>query len=167
MAPFRDTGIVRRVRRRLVNFLAGPELDGHIRTVARESRLRDYVVFGDAERLTIGLETQVNDALFNVTSGTIVVRETAFFGHGVRVLTGTHDVTCLGVDRQLAVPTEGRDIVIDVGAWVSSYAMVLGPCTIGAHAVVASGAVVTGDVEPYTIVAGVPARPVGRVQPRT
>jgi acetyltransferase-like isoleucine patch superfamily enzyme len=36
--------------------------------------------------------------------------------------------------------------------------MVLGPCTIGAHAVVGGGSLVMGDVEPYAIVAGVPAR---------
>jgi acetyltransferase-like isoleucine patch superfamily enzyme len=36
--------------------------------------------------------------------------------------------------------------------------MVLGPCVIGAHAVVGGGSLVMGDVEPYTIVAGSPAK---------
>ena len=38
--------------------------------------------------------------------------------------------------------------------------------TLGDGAVVASGAVVTKDVDPYTIVAGTPARPLRRRQPR-
>ncbi|MEY2443252.1 MAG: hypothetical protein QOJ46_2678, partial [bacterium] len=46
------------------------------------------------------------------------------------------------------------------GAWIGSGAIVLGPCRIGAHAVVAAGAVVTEDVAPETLVAGVPARTV-------
>ena len=36
--------------------------------------------------------------------------------------------------------------------------------TIGDHAVVGAGAVVTSDVEPYAIVAGVPAKRIGTVR---
>lgn len=44
--------------------------------------------------------------------------------------------------------------------WIGDGAMILGVHVIGDGAIVAAGAVVTKDVEPYTIVAGVPARPV-------
>lgn len=44
--------------------------------------------------------------------------------------------------------------------WIGDGAMILGGHVIGDGAIVAAGAVVTKDVEPYTIVAGVPARPV-------
>ena len=55
---------------------------------------------------------------------------------------------------------------VEQGAWVGSGAILLGPCRIGAHAVVAAGAVVTGDVAPETVVAGVPARPARSLQHR-
>jgi acetyltransferase-like isoleucine patch superfamily enzyme len=48
--------------------------------------------------------------------------------------------------------------VIEEGVWVSSNAIVVGPCRIGAHAVVGVGSLVLRDVEPYTVVAGNPAR---------
>lgn len=44
--------------------------------------------------------------------------------------------------------------------WIGHGAIILPGRTIGTGAVVAAGAVVTRDVAPYTIVAGVPARPV-------
>jgi acetyltransferase-like isoleucine patch superfamily enzyme len=117
-----------------------------------------YLVHGDRARLHVHPTAVVNNALFNVGSGDITVGEYAFFGHNVSVLTGTHDITKFGRERQLAIPRSGRDIVIGEGAWVASNALVLGPCVIGANAVVGGGSLVLGDVEPYTVVAGCPAR---------
>jgi acetyltransferase-like isoleucine patch superfamily enzyme len=77
---------------------------------------------------------------------------------GRAVLTGTRDWTKFGAERQTAVPASGRDVVIEEGVWVSSNAVVVAPCRIGAHAVVGVGALVLRDVEPYTVVAGNPAR---------
>ena len=79
------------------------------------------------------------------------------------MLTGTHDVARRGLERQRAVPAEGRDVHVEEGAWVGSGAILVGPCRIGAHAVVAAGSVVTADVAPQTVVAGVPARLVRRL----
>ena len=126
--------------------------------LVRESTLYHYAVFGDPERLVIEPGADVNDALFNVSSGTIRVEANAFFGHGVSLLTGTHDVEVIGPGRKDAVPKAGRDIVIGESAWVSSNATIIGPCRVGKHAVVAAGAVVTSDVPDYAVVAGVPAR---------
>jgi acetyltransferase-like isoleucine patch superfamily enzyme len=117
-----------------------------------------YLVHGDRARLHIHPTAVVNNALFNVGSGDITVAEYAFFGHGVSVLTGTHDINKFGRERQLAIPRSGRDIVIGEGAWLASNVLVHGPCVIGAHAVVGGGSLVLGDVAPYTIVAGSPAR---------
>ena len=46
-------------------------------------------------------------------------------------------------------------------AWLSFRSTILPGVTIGEGAVVAAGAVVTRDVPPYAIVAGIPARVVG------
>jgi maltose O-acetyltransferase len=55
----------------------------------------------------------------------------------------------------------GGPIVVEDDAWISFRATVLPGVRIGRGAVVAAGAVVTEDVEPHTIVGGVPARPIG------
>lgn len=116
------------------------------------------LVYGDPARLHISPTAVVNNALFNLSSGEITVGEYAFFGHNVTVLTGTHDWTKFGAERQVAVPKSGRDVVIEEGVWVSSNAIVVAPCRIGAHAVVGVGSLVLSDVEPYSVVAGSPAR---------
>jgi acetyltransferase-like isoleucine patch superfamily enzyme len=154
---------------RLVARLAGRWLREPIRQVLAEQDPRQagpqahvemykYLVHGDKARLRIHPTAVVNNALFNVGSGDISVGEYAFFGHNVSVLTGTHDINKFGRERQLAIPRAGRDIVIGEGAWLASNVLVLGPCVIGAHAVVGGGSLVIGDVEPYSIVAGSPAR---------
>ncbi|MBV9593001.1 MAG: acyltransferase [Actinobacteria bacterium] len=125
--------------------------------------LRTPLVFGDASRLQVAETADVNDALFNLSSGSITVEPYAFFGHRVTLLTGTHDITRFDLERQTTVPAGGRDIVVGRGAWVASGAIVIGPCVIGSHAVVGAGAVVTQDVGAGQIVAGVPARVIGVV----
>lgn len=50
--------------------------------------------------------------------------------------------------------------------WIGAGAMVKPEVTLGHGAVVAAGAVVTKDVDPYTIVAGTPAKPLRLRQPR-
>jgi acetyltransferase-like isoleucine patch superfamily enzyme len=81
------------------------------------------------------------------------------------VLAGGHDMQKFGRERQLAIPRTGHDVVIGDGVWLASHVLVLGPCTIGEHAVVAGGSLVRNDVEPYTVVAGRPAKLVRRLSP--
>lgn len=58
--------------------------------------------------------------------------------------------------------TCGAKTTIDAYAWICSRAILLPGVHIGKGAVVASGAVVTKDVEPYTVVGGIPAKPIGK-----
>ena len=53
-------------------------------------------------------------------------------------------------------------VVLGHDVWLTRMAKVLGGVTVGTGAIIANGAVVTEDVRPYAIVAGNPAREVGR-----
>lgn len=52
------------------------------------------------------------------------------------------------------------DTVIGDGAWIGMRAMIMPGVTIGEGAIIASGAIVTKNVAPYTVVAGNPAAPI-------
>ncbi len=51
-----------------------------------------------------------------------------------------------------------RPVTIGKNVWIGDHATILPGVTIGDGAVVAAGAVVTKDVPPRTVVAGVPAK---------
>jgi acetyltransferase-like isoleucine patch superfamily enzyme len=127
--------------------------------------LHHYIYVGDLRRLKIAPTAMVNNAFFNLHSGKITVEEYAFFGYNVSVLAGAHDYRQFDRARMDAVPDEGYDVIVRRGAFVGSCATIVGPCVIGEHSVVGAGAVVTKDVPPYTIVAGVPARFIKNIDP--
>jgi acetyltransferase-like isoleucine patch superfamily enzyme len=58
---------------------------------------------------------------------------------------------------------DGGDITIGNDVWVGMGALILGGVTIGDGAIIAARSVVTKNVEPYTIVAGIPAKRIGEV----
>ncbi len=52
------------------------------------------------------------------------------------------------------------DIVVGNDVWIGQDATIMSGVTIGTGAVIAAGSVVTKDIEPYTIVGGIPAKPI-------
>ena len=100
---------------------------------------------------------------------------------GVNVSIGAHSKVEIGdrvrISRDVVIETAGLDfsaltppythksspIMIGHGVWIGARAMVLAGVTIGEYCVVAAGAVVTKSMPPYSLVGGVPARVIGRL----
>lgn len=57
----------------------------------------------------------------------------------------------------------GGDIVIEDNVWIGMESLILGGVTIGENSVVAARSVVTKDVPPNMLVAGVPAKIVKKI----
>lgn len=87
-----------------------------------------------------------------------------FIGPGV-VLTNDHTPRAVTPDGSLksAEDWEPVGVVVERGASIGARAVCVAPVRIGAWATVAAGAVVTHDVAPFALVAGVPARRIGWV----
>jgi maltose O-acetyltransferase len=104
----------------------------------------------------IGARTIINRGCCLDARSGLRIGEDVSISPEVAILTTQHDVNDPGFALQ------GRPVVIEDHVWIGMRAMVLPGVTIGRGAVVAAGAVVTSDVGPLEIVAGVPARVVGR-----
>jgi acetyltransferase-like isoleucine patch superfamily enzyme len=87
----------------------------------------------------------------------LVIGDDVGWGPGAKVLGSAHtglpaDVPIIQTDLEI------KPVTIGAGADIGVNAVILPGVTIGAGSVVGAGAVVTQDVEPYSMVAGVPAR---------
>ena len=103
----------------------------------------------------IGAHTVINrDVLLDGRMG-LTIGENVSISEGVAMFTLEHDPNSPTFEHR------GGAICVGDRVFVGARAVVLPGITLGEGAVVAAGAVVTHDVSPFTIVAGVPARPIG------
>jgi|SRR3989344_7135758 len=92
----------------------------------------------------------------------VTIEDGVFVGHGVMFINDNHP-RAINESGQLETEVEWKQrgmqcTTVKRGASIGSGATILGGVTIGEFAVVGAGAVVTKDVLPKAIVAGVPAR---------
>ena len=150
----------KRLARNMMTFLLRPLI-----VIIQDSINREMRVFGDKRRINIDPTAELVNTLVNTSSGDVVVGAYTFTGHNVSILTGTHDHETFMRERMFGYPLEGRDIKIGKGVWIGSNAIILGPCVIEDHAVVAAGSIVFAGshIEKGTVVAGVPAKVIKRL----
>lgn len=86
----------------------------------------------------------------------LTIEEGAVIGYGAIIWTLNHDY------NDIHFCGKGAPVTIGRRAWICSNSIIMPGITIGEGAVVASGAVVTHNVEPYTIVGGIPAKVIGK-----
>lgn len=108
----------------------------------------------------IGARCKVSSHSF-ICAG-VTIEDEVFVGHGV-MFTNDRYPRAATSDGRLrgAGDWELIETVVRRGASIGTHATILPGVTVGARALVAAGAVVTHDVPPYAIVAGVPARVIG------
>jgi maltose O-acetyltransferase len=107
------------------------------------------------DRLHIGESCWFNDACQLDLNAPIHIGNRVSLGHQVLLMTSTH---AIGNSIRRAGEFVTCPIHIGDGAWLGSRCTILPGITVGEGAVVAAGAIVTNDVRPNTLVAGVPAK---------
>ena len=102
--------------------------------------------------LTMGAYACLSEDVDCYTVAPIVIGAQATVSQGVKICTASHDIA----SRIMELTT--APITVGANAWIAGWSIVLPGVTIGEGAVVAAGAVVTKDVEPWTVVGGNPAK---------
>lgn len=118
-----------------------------------------YTDFG--KNITVGRDVFINSGCHFQDQGGITIGDGSMIGHNVVLATINHDLYPVNQRKNHYAP-----IVIEDHVWVGSNATILQGVTVGRWSVVAAGAVVTKDVEPFTVVGGVPAKEIRRIDSR-
>lgn len=120
--------------------------------------------FFNYENIEVGEDVSIGSgAVLMASKSRIVIKNKVMFGPNVTVIGGNHNISVpfrFMFDVEEKRPEDDEDILIEDDVWVGTGAIILKGVKIGRGSVIAAGAVVNKDVCPYTIVGGVPARPI-------
>jgi len=115
-----------------------------------------YVDIRSPYRISIGAHTTINKyVLLDGRGGLLKIGNNVDIAQEAQIWTLQHDY------NSPTYEAVGKPVLIDDYAWIGTRSIILPGVTIGKGAVVAAGAVVTHDVAPYHVVAGVPAKKIG------
>ena len=137
------------------NVVVGPFVNLYGCTIGDGTRIGPFVEIQRGAR--VGARCKVQSHSF-VCEG-VTIEDDVFVGHGVVFVNDKYPRSTTP-DGHSQGPQDWTllETVVERGASLGSGAIVLGGVRIGAGAIVGAGAVVTRDVAPGRVVAGIPAR---------
>lgn len=119
-------------------------------------KVRPLAHIWGVENLSIGYGSCIGRFASVNCVGQVRIGDNVLMGPSVMISTMNHGVQ--RSERVIAQAPDVQDVTIGNDVWIGGYVCILPGVTIGDGAILAAGSVVTQDVEPYTIVAGVPAK---------
>lgn len=110
----------------------------------------------NCRQLSIGDNSSIGDGAILDSRGGLSIGNNVNFSTQVHIWSAQHDW------KSSEFAYESKPVAIGDHAWIGPRVTILPGVVIGAGAVVAAGAVVTADVAEYDLVAGIPARTIGK-----
>jgi maltose O-acetyltransferase len=120
-------------------------------------RIQHPVVIEHPEKVRIGRGCSIAAFLHVWGGGGVTIGDRVLIASHVSIVSETHDYTA----HPMTETAVRKPVVIEDDVWLGTHCTILPGVTVGRGAVIGAGAVVTKNVEPFTIQAGVPARRVG------
>ena len=104
--------------------------------------------------LRVGQRVSINQCCTLYDMGGVDIGDRVMIGPNVNIITTGHALK----PSERRAHIEAKPIVIESNVWIATGATIVGGVRVGENSVVGAGAVVTKDVPPNSLVAGVPAR---------
>lgn len=122
-------------------------------------------LYGSYKYLELNNQSEINAEVFILAKDRVVIGENSTLAYQVTILTSANPN---GPHNKLAIvyPKITKPVIIGHDTWVGAKAVILPGVSIGNYCVVAAGAVVNKDVPDYTVVAGVPAKAIKKLDPK-
>ncbi|UYO40492.1 CatB-related O-acetyltransferase [Rhodopseudomonas palustris] len=117
-------------------------------------------LFVSKGRVSIGNDVYIG--AYSYLDGNISIGNDVMLANNVTIVGGDHVFRTVGVATFAAPREHWNRTTIEDNCWIGHGAIILNGVTVGQGAIVAAGAIVTRDVAPYDIVAGNPAKVLGR-----
>lgn len=120
--------------------------------------------FSNPKNVYLMGDNGLNNASIYTTNAKFIMKPHSGAAEGLKVSTGNHAMILGRFYRSISEKEkpEGldKDVIVESDVWIGRNVMLLSGVTIGRGCTVAAGAIVTKNMPPYTVVAGVPARPI-------
>lgn len=123
-------------------------------SLGSDTRIGAYVVMHQPQNVRIGKNCSIAEFVHIWGGGGVTIGDSVLVASHVAITSMTHD-TCADVFAETLIK---RPVTIADNVWIGAGAKILPGVNLGTGSIVAAGAVVTKDVAPCTIVAGVPAK---------
>lgn len=131
-------------------------IKSRLNSVGKKTNFLMGLEFRNPKNISIGENSVVNKkVLLDGRGGKLVIGNNVDIAQETNIWTLEHDV------HDDFHKDSGGDVFIEDYVWIASRVTILPGVRIGKGAIVASNAVVTKDVEPMSIVGGVPAKKIG------
>lgn len=114
--------------------------------------------------LHVGREFHVNTGAHIDARGGITIGDDVLIGPNSVVVSSDHAIDVAPGQTRAAAGHTNKPVHIGNHVWIGANCVLRGGVTVGDHSVIASGAVVVKDVEPFTIVGGNPATVIRRLK---
>lgn len=121
----------------------------------KRSKIEPNIYLSNAIGTKIGYNCRINE---NVFIQQAIIEDNVLIAPNVAILSTSHNHERLDVPIVDQGDTISNPPIIKKGAWLGRNVIIMPGIAVGEGAIVGAGAVVTKDVEPYTVVGGVPAK---------